>query len=185
MRFHYSCWRIFSLPLRDIADAGALPAGYRFAELSRADLSTRLCAELRRFEQYAGQDSCSFGILGSDGVVACIQCMWFGERYRRESFWPLEADEAASVQTATATGERRKGLATQIKQHSAVRMKQKGFSRLYSRVWWTNTASVRVHKKAGWSHVGTTFEILVPGFRRSVRLVFHTDRHTRALNELR
>jgi hypothetical protein len=183
MRFHYSCWRIFSLPLKDttLADAGTLPAGYRFAELSSADLSTCLCAELQRFEEYGGQDSCSFGIFRSDGVLACVQCMWFGERYQRQSFWPLEADEAASVQTATATEERRKGLATQIKQHSAVRMKQKGFSRLYSRVWWTNTASVRVHKKAGWSHVGTTVEVFVPGLRRPVRLVFHTDREKRAI----
>ncbi len=65
------------------------------------------------------------------------------------AFWPLAADDAASVHLMTAAPERGKGLATRLKQCSAERLRAMGFARLYSRIWWTNTASLRVSEKAG------------------------------------
>jgi len=47
-----------------------------------------------------------------------------------------------------------------------------GFVRLYSRIWWTNTASLRVSEKAGWTRVGTVLEIHLLGLKNPVRRVF-------------
>lgn len=172
--FGYSCFRIFALPLRAVASAGAgtLPEGYRFAELSARDVANSAFAELRECEWYGGQGAHLFGILRYDGVLVCMQCLWFGERYRQREFWPLAADDAASVHLVTAASERGKGLATRLKQYSAGRLREMGFAHLYSRIWWTNTASLRVSEKAGWSQVGIVLEIQTPWRRVPVRRIF-------------
>jgi GNAT superfamily N-acetyltransferase len=173
MGFNYSCFRIFALSLHpSAAAADTLPAGYRFAELSSTDLSICPISELQACEGYGGQGAYLFGIFGDNGVLACVQCIWFGERYQQRAFWPLGGDEAASINLVTAPLERHKGLATHLKKHSAERMRQLGFSRLYSRIWWTNTASLRVSEKAGWSHVGTILEVVMPRISKPVRIVF-------------
>ena len=59
---------------------------------------------------------------------------------------------------------------------SAEQLRLKGFSRLYSRIWWTNVASLRVSEKAGWSHVGTTLQVTLPGVRRPLDLAFGKSR---------
>lgn len=172
--FGYSCFRVFTLPLdaAPAAEANALPEGYRFAELVAADVANCPFAELRECEWYGGPGSHLFGILRRDGVLVCMQCLWFGERYRQGEFWPLGARDAASVHLVTAVPERGKGLATTLKQHSAQRLRDMDFARLYSRIWWTNTASLRVSAKAGWSPVGIVVEIQAPWRRDPVRRVF-------------
>lgn len=174
MGFGYSCFKIFTLPLHSTRTAGVetLAAGHRFAEVSATDLKGSPFAELRDCEGFGGQGSHLFGIFRDDGVLVCIQCVWFGDRYLRQAFWPLEADEAASVHLVTAAPERGKGLATQLKQRSAERLGEMGFVRLYSRIWWTNTASLRVSEKAGWTQVGTVLEIDVPWLKGPMRRVF-------------
>ncbi len=172
--FGYSCFRVFTLPLHEATATGAkaLPDGYRFAELSASDLASCPFAELRECEWYGGTGSHLFGILRGDGVLVCAQCLWFGERYRQRAFWPLAADDAASVHLITAVPERGKDLATRLKQHSAERLRAMGFARLYSRIWWTNTASLRVSAKAGWSQVGVVLEIQTPWRHDPLRRVF-------------
>lgn len=172
MGFDYSCFRVFSLLVDGVATekGETLPDGYRFAELSVSDLTECPFPELRDCDEYAGSGSYIFGIFRDDGALVCVQCIWFGQRYRRVRFWPIEAQAAVSMHLVTVASEQSKGLGTKLKRYSAEQMRQKGFTRLYSRIWWTNVASVRVSEKAGWSHVGTTLELLVPGFRRPLRI---------------
>lgn len=174
MGVHYSCFRIYTLLLDSTKTKGleALPPGHRFAEISAGELKESPFSELRDCDSYAGEDSHLFGIFRDDGVLVCVQCVWFGDRYRRHAFWALEADDAASVHLVTAASERGKGLATRLKQRSAERLRQKGFVRLYSRIWWTNTASLRVSEKAGWTQVGTVLEIDLPWLKGPMRRVF-------------
>lgn len=173
MGFDYSCFRIFaySLHISD-AEADTLPGGYRFAELSSAELSNCPISELQACEGYGGPGSYLFAILDDNGNPACVQCIWFGDRYQQRAFWPLGFGEAASMNLVTAPLERHKGLATLLKKHSAEQMRRRGFARLYSRIWWTNTASLRVSEKAGWSHVGTVLEVVIPGMRKPIRIIF-------------
>lgn len=174
MGFRYSCFKIFTLLLHSTSTAReeTLAAGHRFGEVSSTDLRASPFSELRDCEGYGGQGSHLFGIFRDDGVLVCMQCVWFGDRYHRHAFWPLEADDAASVHLVTAAPERGKGLATQLKQRSAGRLREMGFVRLYSRIWWTNTASLRVSEKSGWTQVGTVLEIHVPWLKGPVHHVF-------------
>lgn len=172
--FGYSCFRVFALSLRSPAlkAAEGLPEGYRFAELFAGDMASSPFSELEECEWYGGPGSHLFGIWRHDGVLVCVQCLWFGERYRQREFWPLDADDAASVHLVTAASERGKGLATLLKQHSAERLRDMGFAHLYSRIWWTNTASLRVSEKAGWSQVGVVLEIQAPWRHVPLRRIF-------------
>jgi GNAT superfamily N-acetyltransferase len=169
--FDYACFKVFALPLNRAATSGevSLPSGYRFAEVSPADLQACPFPELQDCREYCGVGSHTFGIFRDDGILACVQCIWFGERYWENGFWPIEADAAVSMHLVTATPEQGKGLATRLKQCSARRMREEGFSRLYSRIWWTNTPSLRVSEKAGWSRVGTIFEVSLPWTDRPLR----------------
>lgn len=170
----YSCFRIYTLLLGSTKPAGveALPAGHRFAEVSSSELKESPFSELRDCDSYGGEGSHLFGIFRDDGALVCVQCVWFGDRYHRQAFWPLEANDAASVHLVTAASERGKGLATRLKQRSAERLRKMGFVRLYSRIWWTNTASLRVSDKAGWTRVGTVLEIHLPGLKSPIHRVF-------------
>ena len=180
--FDYSCFRVFSLRLDTDADArsATLPAGYRCAELSPTDLGTCPFPELRDCEEYTGPDSVLFGIFRGDGVLVCVQCVWCGDRYRQHAFWPFEAGGAASMHLVTTASEQGKGLATRLKQYSAKQLKQRGYSRLYSRIWWTNKASLRVSEKAGWERVGTVLEIVLPWHRGPIRRVYVEGRRSKA-----
>jgi RimJ/RimL family protein N-acetyltransferase len=172
MGFDYSCFKVFSLALDGVAieNCEALPDGYRFAELSVSDLRASPFPELRDCDEYGGGGSSIFGIFRDDGVLVCVQCIWFGQRNRRPLFWPIEDQAAVSMHLVTVAAEQSKGLGTKLKRYSAEQMRQMRFARLYSRIWWTNVASVRVSEKAGWSHVGTVLELFVPGFRRPLRI---------------
>lgn len=173
--FDYSCFKVFSTTLDDGSSAmlDALPDGYRCDEISPEELRNSPFAALRECEWYGGPGAFLYGLRRKDGVLTCLQCLWFGDRFRKQGFWPLGDKDAASVHLATAEEERGKGLATFLKQQTGRRMYERGFVRLYSRIWWTNTSSLRVSEKAHWSHVATILEVTLPWRQEPVRLVFH------------
>jgi RimJ/RimL family protein N-acetyltransferase len=175
---NYSCFRIFMLPLDESADSSVLPEGYRFEEVTSHDVATAADELLRKESWYGGEDALGFGVYRGTELV-CIQWVWYGERYRtKRNFWPLGEAEAKSVQLVTIPSERGKGLATQVKLFSAGRLRKRGFSRLYSRIWWNNHAAIRVSQKAGWREIATVFELRIPGRSRPWRLVkrkWHQD----------
>ena len=176
MGFDYACFRIFAMSLYPSAAVATMPAGYRFGELSLDEVRAAPDAQLRACEEYGGQDAFLFGIFDASGTLASVQCIWHGERYRAHEFWPLALDEAASMHLVTLTTQRGMGLATHLKRLSAEQLRLKGFSRLYSRIWWTNVASLRVSEKAGWSRVGTTLQVTLPGMRRPLDMAFGKSR---------
>jgi hypothetical protein len=171
--FDYSCFRIYSVGLgrTSAGPAGSLPAGYRIAEVSAADLESSPHPEIRACRDYLGADACVYGVFRSDGVLACVQCFWFGDRFARVGFWPLTVADAASMHLFCIASERGRRLATCLKRETAERMRERGFLRLYSRIWWSNTASRRVSERVGWTHVGTVLEVKLPALRRPLRFV--------------
>jgi RimJ/RimL family protein N-acetyltransferase len=172
----YSCFRIFMLPLDRLADGSALPDGYRFEEVTSHDVASAADELLRKESWYGGEDALGFGVYRGSELV-CIQWIWYGERYRtKRNFWPLQDGEAKSVQLVTTPSEQGRGLATHVKRFSASRLQRRGFSRLYSRIWWNNYAAIRVSQKAGWREIAMVFELRIPGRSRSWRLVFGKGR---------
>jgi GNAT superfamily N-acetyltransferase len=184
--FDYACFKVYSMGLGDphVDRLDALPDGYRFDEITSEDLLASPFQTLRDCAWYGGADSFLYALRRSDGVITCLQCIWSGDRFRQQGFWPLGDQEAVSVHLVTPDEERGKGLATYLKQQSARRMRDRGFTRLYSRIWWTNTASLRVSEKVHWSHLATIVELMLPGRARPVRFVMR-NRRSQMLSGLR
>ena len=180
--FDYACYYVYSLALDAPSKVARLRAGFRVAELTGDDISASSVEILRDCRAYAGPEARLFGVFDEDGSLACVQCIWYGARYASQSYWPIERDAAMSMHLVTAPDKRNKGFATLVKEFSAGRLREAGFSRVYSRIWWTNTPSLRVSEKAGWTRVGTLVELTLPGRWKPVRLSFRQGR-TRPLGE--
>lgn len=158
----YCCFRVFTLDLASQPEPAPLPPGYRCAEVSTDEVRRASEPAIQGEAWYGSDDSLGFGVYSGSELVA-LQWVWFGEGYRRRrNFWPLEPDEAKSVELVTAPGHRGLGLATCLKQFSARQLAAKGFVRLYSRIWWNNWPSIRVSQKAGWKAVALVVELTTP-----------------------
>lgn len=158
----YCCFRVFTLDLASQPEPAPLPPGYRCAEVSADEVRRASEPTIHGEAWYGSDDSLGFGVYSGSELVA-LQWVWFGEGYRRRrNFWPLEPDEAKSVELVTAPGHRGLGLATCLKQFSARQLAAKGFVRLYSRIWWNNWPSIRVSQKAGWKAVALVVELTTP-----------------------
>ena len=158
----YCCFRVFTLDLASQPEPAPLPPGYRCAEVSADEVRRASEPMIQGEAWYGSDDSLGFGVYSGSELVA-LQWVWFGEGYRRRrNFWPLEPDEAKSVELVTVPGHRGLGLATCLKQFSARQLAAKGFVRLYSRIWWNNWPSIRVSQKAGWKAVALVVELTTP-----------------------
>ena len=172
--FDYACFQVFSMDLTapGVENLDALPDGYRCEEITPDELRASPFESLRECAWYGGENACLFAMRRADGIATCLQCIWFGDRFAQQGFWPLGPHDAVSVHLVTTEDERGKGLATYLKQQSAKRMRDRGFTRLFSRIWWTNTASLRVSEKLRWSRVATLLELKVPGREKPVRFAW-------------
>ncbi len=170
----YSCFRVFSLELNSLPEPNPLPPGYRCTEVTSDDVREARELTIQREAWYCGEDSMCFGVYFGSELVA-LQWVWFGDGYRcRRNFWPLERNEAKSVELVTAPAHRGLGLATCLKQFSARQLAAVGFVRVYSRIWWTNWPSIRVSEKAGWKAVAFVVELKTPLRSRPFRLFCHS-----------
>ncbi len=159
--FDYQCFHVLRMCLDRVAAGGPLPAGLRLAPVSGDVVAASRSAVVSDCAWYGGQESCGFALFRDEHIV-CLQWIWFGARFAREAFWDLGAREAVSVHLVTVPEERGKGYATHLKRYSAECMREAGFVALYSRVWWTNAASLRVNEKSGWYRVGLTLSVATP-----------------------
>lgn len=95
----------------------------------------------------------------ADDTLSAICIYWHGERYAQRNFWPLHDGEAKLVQVITDPAFRGRGAATQLIRHSSEQMFNAGFSRLYARIWHSNTPSLRAFERAGWQRVALALEL--------------------------
>jgi RimJ/RimL family protein N-acetyltransferase len=159
--FDFHCFYILRLPLDPPGSADDLPTGLRFSRVSGETVAGSPSDVVRDCAWYAGEESYGFALVRDDRIV-CLQWIWFGARFAKQPFWTLGPYEAASVHLVTVPEGRGRGYATHLKRLSAEFMRSAGFVALYSRVWWTNFASLRVNEKAGWSRIGLAVLIKTP-----------------------
>ncbi len=173
----YAFYRIYRLDLTQDQQGPeqTLPPGYSNCTVDASTLKNAKDALIRDQAWYGGSEALGFAVL-RDGDPVCVQWIWHGDRYRtKRGFWPLEACEAKSVQLVTVEAERGRGLATQIKQFSAGQLKQLGFERIYSRIWWSNAASIRVSEKSGWIFNSWVGLVRIGKGRRSLKIIVNKD----------
>lgn len=165
----YEYWKVFAIDLPQAPFD--LSGDYVVRQISGAELQRFGDPGLRNRAEYDGPESIGFGLFVS-GDLACVQWYWWGARYRKERSgrsWELPAGAAKSVGLYTVPKYRGRGLAAMLKQRSAALMYERGFARLYSRIWHNHVDSIRVSKKAGWTEVGSYIEICPLGKRYCFR----------------
>jgi len=113
---------------------------------------------IREQAGYAGPGSHAYACFDGDRIVG-ICFYWFGDRYLKRNFWPLADGEAKLVQIVSLPEIRGRGVATQLIKSSFQDMMEKGFSRIYARIWHSNTPSIRAFERAGWMRVALVLEI--------------------------
>jgi len=113
---------------------------------------------IREQAGYAGPGSHAYACFDGDRIVS-ICFYWFGDRYLKRNFWPLADGEAKLVQIVSLPEIRGRGVATKLIKSSFQDMMEKGFSRIYARIWHSNTPSIRAFERAGWMRVALVLEI--------------------------
>lgn len=144
------------------------PAG-AIKRISKNDMTDGLSKPLLESVGYFGKDTVAYGFF-IDNVLKSICFYWFGERYQTRAFWPLQRGEAKLVHIVTETTVRGKGIASHMITQSTRDMLNQGFTRLYARIWHSNTPSIRAFEKAGWARIALV--IRVNPFRRSLPIRF-------------
>lgn len=166
----YGVYRIFAVDLPQ--PVTPLPAGITIRAIDAGVLERSDDPEMRARAWYGGAEAQGFGLYAGDDLAA-IQWYWWGERYRtRRNSWPLGPGAAKSVELYTKPEYRGRGYAALLKLHSGQAMGLLGFTRLFSRIWYSNKPSIRVSEKTGWRRVGTYIELFPLGRKVSIRLPF-------------
>lgn len=127
---------------------------------------------LRRLGNWGGEEATGFALTDASGIVgACWY--WHYERYRRDrNFWPLQPGDAKLVEIGVREDVRGTGHATRIVAASTVQMFGQGWKRLFARVWYNHTASLRAFEKAGWRNIALVATLKVRGINKTFRFEF-------------
>jgi GNAT superfamily N-acetyltransferase len=172
----YECYEIYALPLTGLAQSDLsqwTDQGFEFRTLETEDLTSSPHEDIRARAFYGGAGADGFGVF-KDGELISLQWFWHGDRYRQRNFWPLEEDEAKSVELFTLDAHRGRGIATALKAYSAEEMKARGYARLISRIWHSNWPSRRVSEKLGWLNIALVTVIYPFGIKA---FKIRRDRH--------
>lgn len=156
----YSYYRVFASP-KEHGRASPNQEGFLFNVdvdmLSKADSET-----IKAQSWYAGPGSHNFVLIQQREIVA-VCFYWFGDRYAGRAYWPLKPSEAKLVQIVVDPAHRGCGLGPRLIEQSAAVMREFGFTRLYARVWHSNTPSLRAFQAAGWKQIARVVEVRLLG----------------------
>lgn len=149
----------------------ALPDG---AEIRVIDSPAQIAASpdqrIRDHAWYAGERAVGYGIW-EDGRLICMCWFWLvGHASMPGRFAALGETEAVMVDLLTTPPCRGKGYALAIARFAAHDLHARGFSKLWTWVWHSNTPSIRVFTKAGWTYSHFLAEIQPHGRRAPLRL---------------
>ena len=121
---------------------------------------------------YAGPGSRAYACFDNDRIIG-VCFYWFGNRYLKRNFWPLQNDEAKLVQIISVPEMRGRGVASMLIAESCRDMIQKGFSQTYARIWHSNTPSIKAFERAGWTRIALVLEINPLRKTRPIRIRFN------------
>ncbi len=119
-------------------------------EIKASDLKASEYIEIADLSIYDSSETYFFAYIENTKILGvCVY--WFGQQYKlKRNFWPLKHNEAKLIQITLAECARGKGFAPRLISGSSFIMAQKGFVKLYSRVWRNHTASDKSFLRAGW-----------------------------------
>jgi len=166
----YAIYRIYTCPT---ADSGALYSSktphFAVRQVDESELANSTDSLIREQTGYLGENSFAFACFDGERIVG-VCFYWFGERYRKRNFWPLDEHQAKLVQIITLPEMRGREVASTLVAVSTYAMREKGFKRNFARIWHSNTPSLRAFTRAGWTYVTTVVEINPLRLRRPLRI---------------
>jgi RimJ/RimL family protein N-acetyltransferase len=168
----YSIYRIYTYCYDDEIASTVRPPNKKFRFEVVAESEIRDSRDELVVEQawYHGREAYAYGCF-QDARLVALCFFWYGNRYTaKRNFWPLSAGEAKLVQLIVLPELRGRGIARDLVRFATDDMFHRGFKRIYSRIWWSNTPSLNVFEHAGWQRVATVIELCIPGRRRPLRL---------------
>lgn len=161
----YSAYVIYTdMTERDALQQAGTDARFKVLPVDSAVIDACPSPLIREQIGYAGPGAYAYACLEQDRLVG-VCFYWFGDRYLKRNFWPLQNDEAKLVQIITLPEARGAGVATLLIAQSCRDMAAKGFTRVFARIWHSNTPSIKAFKRAGWVRIALVLEI--NPFRRS------------------
>lgn len=121
---------------------------------------------------YTGPNSYAYACFEGDRIVG-ICFYWFGVRYLKRNFWPLADSEAKLVQIVTLPEIRGQGVATMLIKFSFQDIIEKGFKKVYARIWHSNTPSIHAFERSGWVRIALVIEINPTRQSKPIRIRFN------------
>lgn len=149
--------------------------GVTIRSVTREELAECSDEVLRQRACYGGDGAEGFGAFVDGKLVGVCWC-WHGERYKPRDFWPLLDDEAKLVEIVVTPESRGHGVGSKLWLTAARRMAERGFRRLYARIWHSNSASIRSCTNAGWYRVARVIELNPFGRKKAWRIVRRRNR---------
>lgn len=152
----YAIYQIWQL---DRMQKRPLPADMDVRRLGRDDLAAPgVDPVLSEAAWYFGDEADGFGC-HKDGQLAAVAFYWRGTRYAQRNSWPIETGAAKLVHVATAPALRGGGVGAALISASAQQMIDKGYRKLYARIWHSNGPSQSAFARAGWHRIGWLLQI--------------------------
>lgn len=125
---------------------------------------------IRDHAWYYHQYAQAYGLFEGDALM-CVCCFWTkGHPQMPQRFSSLEHSEAVMVDLLTAPQSRSKGYALAVTRFAERDLRSRGYTKLWTWVWHSNAASIRVFTKAGWSYSHFLAEFRVRGRANHWRL---------------
>jgi len=164
----YSVYYIYTCSGESTPTPHADPA-LRVEPVDGATIRASADPEIRDQAGHTGAGAYAHGCFEGERLI-CVCFCWHGERYQGHDFWPLHDDEAWVEHIYALPGARGRGVAAAVFADFSRDLLDKGFARLYCRIWHSNVPSWRAIERAGWRRVALVVEINPLRRRRAIRL---------------
>lgn len=167
----YQYWKVYSVDLP--YPRPELPEGIQIREVSAQDLEG-ITAKGFYAGNYLGEGALGFGLF-VERELAALQGVWWGERYVRERngrSWRIPQHAAKTNSLYTFEPYRGRGYAGLLKRYVLAELGNRGFTKVYARIWHSHKNSIHVSTKAGLRLVGVYIEVCPFGKRIELRIPF-------------
>jgi len=141
----------------------------RFGPVDQACISNSPDELIQAQANYAGSGCFAYACYQQQRIVA-LCFYWYGERYLSRNFWPLEANQAKLVQIICLPEMRGQGIASRLIIASSQQLQAQGFTRLYARIWHSNTPSLNAFIKAQWKPIARVISCNPLRLKKAMRL---------------
>lgn len=173
----YSIYYVYTVAAQD--SLPKLPdsaAAYSVSAVDESDIRASPDALIQEQLGYAGAGAHAYACFEGGRIVG-ICFYWFGDRYLKRNFWPLKTGEAKLVQIISLPEARGRGVAARLVSASCQQLLKNEYTRVYARIWHSNTPSVRAFERAGWARIALIFEINPLRRSQSLQIRFNLVRN--------